>query len=81
MPFTAYRSSYLRQKLFRRFTGVENIFLCKIYRNGWDSVVAGIVEMSYNWLFMGLWVTLFAGCGKAALCFSMCCELKLSMTP
>ena len=23
---------------------------------------------------MELWATLFAGCGKAALCFSICCE-------
>ena len=39
-----------------------------------DSAVTGIVEMSYNWLFMELRVTLFEGCGKAVLCYSMCCE-------
>ena len=46
----------------------------RLDRNEWDSAVAGIVEMSYNWLFMELWVTLFTGCGKAAFRFSMCCE-------
>lgn len=38
--------------------------------NEMDSAGVGIVEMSYNWLFMELWVTVFAGCGKAVLCFS-----------
>lgn len=39
------------------FTGVENIFLYEVDRNEWDSAVASIVEMSYNWLYMKLWVT------------------------
>ena len=33
----------------------------------WDSVVVGIGGNVYNWLLMELWVTLFAGRGKAAL--------------
>jgi hypothetical protein len=38
-----------------------------IDRNERDSAVAGVVGYVYNWLFMELWVTPFAGCGKAAL--------------
>ena len=42
--------------------------------NGMDSVVIGIVEMCITDCVMELWVTLFAGRGKAVLCFSMSCE-------
>ena len=41
-----------------------------------DSVVVGIVGMCITALLMELWETLFAGRGKAALCFSMCCERR-----
>ena len=33
-----------------------------------------VVEKCITAYFMELWVTMFAGRGKAALCFSMCCE-------
>ena len=46
----------------------------KVGRNGWDSAAVGIVVMCITPLLMELWATLFAGCGKAALCFSICCE-------
>ena len=39
-------------------------------------VAVGIVEMCITALLMELWETLFAGRGKAALCFSMCCERR-----
>lgn len=43
------------------------MFFIMTGRNEGDSAVAGIVGCVYNWLFMELWVTLFAGCGKAVL--------------
>ena len=46
----------------------QNIrFFIMIDRNEGDSAVVGVVGYVYNRLFMELWVTLFAGCGKAAL--------------
>ena len=42
--------------------------------NEMDSAGVGIVEMCITGYLMELWVTMFAGRGKAALCFSMCCE-------
>ena len=42
-------------------------------RNEEDFAATGIMEMSYNWLYMESWVALFAGCGQAVLCFSMYC--------
>ena len=39
-------------------------------------VAVGIVGMCITALLMELWETLFAGHGKAALCFSMCCERR-----
>ena len=45
-------------------------------KNDLDSVVVGIVRNVYNWLYHGIVGTLFAGRGKAALCFSMCCERR-----
>ena len=39
-------------------------------------VTVGIVGMCITALLMELWETLFAGRGKAALCFSMCCERR-----
>ena len=39
-------------------------------------VAVGIVGMCITALLMELWETLFAGRGKAALCFSMCCERR-----
>ncbi|MCM1329847.1 MAG: hypothetical protein NC253_10450 [Ruminococcus sp.] len=40
------------------------------------AVVVGIVGMCITALLMELWETLFAGRGKAAFCFSMCCEQR-----
>lgn len=40
----------------------------------WDSAAFGAVVMCITPYLMELWATLFAGCGKAALCFSMSCE-------
>ena len=42
--------------------------------NEMDSAGVGIVEMCITGYLMELWVTMFAGRGKAVLCFSMCCE-------
>ncbi|MDE6619771.1 MAG: hypothetical protein K2K74_04625 [Lachnospiraceae bacterium] len=42
--------------------------------NEMDSPDVGIMEMCITACFMELWVTMVAGRGKAALCFSMCCE-------
>ena len=39
-----------------------------------DSAGVGIVGKCITACFMELWVIVFTGCGKAALCFSMCCE-------
>lgn len=39
-----------------------------------DFAVVGIGVMCIMGCFMELWVTLFTRCGKAALCFSMCCK-------
>lgn len=52
-----------------------------IDRNEGDSAVAGIVDCVYNWLFMGLWVTLSAGYGKAALMLFHVLWTYVSMTP
>lgn len=41
-----------------------------------DSVVVGIVGMCMTGYLTESWVTLFAGFGKAALCFSMRCEQR-----
>ena len=35
---------------------------------------SALCVMCITGCLMELWVTLFAGRGKAALCFSMCCE-------
>lgn len=43
-------------------------------RIGWVSVVVGVVVMWVTGCLMELWEMLFTGRGKAALCFSMCCE-------
>ena len=51
--------------------------MSKSYKKGMnemDSAGVGIVGMCITACFMELWVTVFAGRGKAALCFSMCCE-------
>ena len=52
--------------------------MSKSYKKGMnemDSVGrSSIVEKCITAYFMELWVTMFAGRGKAALCFSMCCE-------
>ena len=37
-------------------------------------IAASMWKCRITGLFMELWITLFAGCGKAAFCFSMCCE-------
>ena len=39
-----------------------------------DSADVGIVGICITACFMELWVTLFAGSEKVALCLSMCCE-------
>lgn len=53
------------------------VFVLMKEREGAVFVVAvGIVGMCITALLMELWETLFAGRGKAALCFSMCCERR-----
>ena len=56
---------------------VNSSILSKSYKRGtneMDSAGVGIVGKCITACFMELWVTVFTGCGKAALCFSMCCE-------
>ncbi len=45
-----------------------------------DYVVTGIVGMSYNWLFIELWVTCLQDVGKLSFAFP-CAVNRLSMTP
>ena len=45
-----------------------------VFRKVWILYKFGFVGMCITACFMELWVTVFAGRGKAALCFSMCCE-------
>ncbi len=45
-----------------------------VFRKVWILYKFGFVEKCITANLMELWVTLFAGRGKAVLCFSMSCE-------
>ena len=80
---TAIKNICSRQDDPTAFGFMPVVYICSPYRgdksykrgtNEMDSAGVGIVGKCITACFMELWVTVFAGRGKAALCFSMCCE-------